>query len=120
MSPAPIYCNTCGAANSLESKACFACQQPLGANTGDEATDNPLLHARYQLLTQAGTGGFGAVYKAIDTQNAQCIVAVKQINLRGLSTQEVIEATDAFNREVVLLSDLEHPNLPRIHDHFTD
>ena len=48
------------------------------------------------------------------------IVAIKQITLRGLSTQEMIEATDGFYREVRLLSNLKHPNLPTIRDTFTD
>jgi len=75
---------------------------------------------RYRILAQVGTGGFGAVYKAEDTDSHDQVVAIKQINLRGLKPQEVVEATNAFNREVLLLSDLVHPNLPRIHDHFTN
>lgn len=79
-----------------------------------------LLHERYRLLTQVGTGGFGAVYRAEDTLQDGEIVAVKQINLQGLSAQQKIEATDGFYREVRLLSGLKHPNLPAIHDSFTD
>src|SRR2546425_1902469 len=48
------------------------------------------------------------------------IIAIKQVNLRGLSPQEIIEATDGFHREVLLLSTLAHVNLPRIYDSFTD
>ena len=32
----------------------------------------------------------------------------------------MIEATEAFNREMMLLSGLKHPNLPRIYSHFSD
>ena len=67
-----------------------------------------------------GKGGFGAVYQAEDVQRNDAPVAIKEINLGGLSSQEIIEATDTFNREVRLLSGLEHPNLPHIYDHFTD
>jgi WD40 repeat protein len=56
----------------------------------------------------------------VDTQDGGRIVAVKQINLRGLSAQEIIEATDGFNREVSLLSSLRHQSLPEIRDTFTD
>ena len=38
----------------------------------------------------------------------------------GLSPQELIEVTTVFEREALLLADLTHPNLPRIHDHFSE
>ena len=79
-----------------------------------------LLQRRYRVIEAVGTGGYGVVYKAEDTSYNDYLVAVKSINLAGLSTQEVIEATEAFNREVTLLSNLRHASLPLIHDHFTD
>lgn len=113
------FCATCGASNDSMLATCFACGQ-LRADEMREEVGVNVLQDRYRLLSQVGTGGFGVVYQAIDTQNEDRTVAVKQINLRGLSPQKVIEATDAFNREIQLLSPLRHPNLPRIYDHFTD
>lgn len=113
-----IYCLQCGAANDVNQVACFACDKPL-----TDIVDNEqpfLIHERYRVLSQLGTGGFGAVYRVADTHSNDAILALKQINLRGLSPQQVIEATDAFNREVVLLSSLKHSSLPRVNDHFTD
>lgn len=75
---------------------------------------------RYHLISVLGEGGFGKVYLAEDTFSGNSVVAIKSINLSGLSTTQMIEATDGFNREVRLLSNLAHPHLPRIHDHFTD
>ena len=113
-----IYCLQCGAANDVDQATCFACEQAL---TDSVENEQPfLIQERYRLLSQLGTGGFGAVYKVADTHSNDAILALKQINLRGLSSQQVIEATDAFNREVALLSSLKHPNLPRVYDHFTD
>ncbi len=117
MIPLSLYCPTCGAANAADSLVCFACKQSLSVVMSDNA---PLLQGRYRILTQVGKGGFGAVYRAEDTQKHNVIVAIKQINLRGLTPQETIEATDAFNREVSLLTNLDSPNLPHIHDNFTD
>lgn len=79
------------------------------------------LHAgRYRLLAKIGEGGFGTVYKASDQNSHGKLVAIKEINMTTLSTQEKIEVTDTFNREINLLSSLKHTNLPRIHDQFID
>ncbi len=112
------YCHVCGAANVAGNLVCSACGHALVG--GDGLEQARLLKNRYQILVQVGTGGFGAVYKALDTFASDSIVAIKQINLYGLTPQEMIEATDGFNREVRILSGLQHPSLPRIHDTFTD
>ena len=79
------------------------------------------LHAgRYRLLARIGEGGFGTVYKASDRDRHGKLVAIKEINMATLSTQEKIEVTDTFNREITFLSSLKHKNLPRIHDQFID
>jgi serine/threonine protein kinase len=116
------YCINCGAINKPEDEHCFACRATLLADDGivvDDKLQGHLLRQRYRLQSQVGAGGFSVVYKAEDTTTGED-VAVKAIGLRGLSPQEKIEATDAFNREVSLLSTLQHRNLPRILDHFTD
>lgn len=117
MASSHLYCPTCGAANPAESSICFACHSSLQSDV--EVEEGVLIHERYSLLDQVGRGGFGVVYKALDTQALE-IVAIKQINLRSLTPQETIEATDSYNREIALLSDLSHPGLPRIHDRFTE
>ena len=113
--PSQFYCNNCGAANQDRAERCFVCEAPLHAPVGE-----PLLKGRYRVLVLLGQGGFGAVYKVEDTRSGNRLLAMKEINLGALTAQEAIEATDAFNREVHLLSDLTHPNLPRIYDHFTE
>ncbi|HEV2579309.1 MAG TPA: serine/threonine-protein kinase, partial [Ktedonobacteraceae bacterium] len=79
-----------------------------------------LLENRYRIVGQIGEGGFGSVYKAEDTKDNNRQVAVKVISLGGLSAEQTIEATDAFNREVTALSDLHHASIPRLYEHFTD
>src|SRR5216683_1973165 len=117
-----MYCTVCGAANETGNNVCTVCEHPIEEDSG-KTEDESLLNGRYRILTQVGTGGFGAVYKARDTRAAgqgTAIIAIKQVNLRGLTPQEIIEATDGFHREVLLLSNLEHVNLPQIYDSFTD
>lgn len=111
------FCPQCGAANLPTETVCHACQHPLDAPM---TLPHSLLHDRYQVLDVVGSGGFGAVYRARDTQQHDCLVALKQITLTGLSPQEIIEATDGFNREAQILSTLSHPRLPRLLDRFND
>jgi len=79
-----------------------------------------LLQQRYRILAQVGTGGYSAVYKAEDTQLNDRLVAIKAVSLHGLKPHESIEVTETFNREILLLSDLTHPNLPRVYENFSD
>lgn len=119
-----MFCDHCGADNADTATACFACQRPLDTTPSqihpeDLLANNTMLKGRYRIMGRVGQGGFGSVYKAEDTQQRR-YVAVKEIDLSKLKPQEIIEATDAFNREVAALSQLQHPNLPVMHDHFTD
>jgi serine/threonine protein kinase len=132
-----VYCESCGAANTDDAIECFACHRSLlkdasvvAAETQESAIneeeeissllESQLAGQRYKIVARVGTGGFGAVYKAIDVENNQQPVAIKEIKLSGLKPQEMIEATDTFNREVQILAPLSHPNLPHVYAHFTD
>ncbi|GAC1394461.1 MAG: hypothetical protein NVS4B11_29580 [Ktedonobacteraceae bacterium] len=72
------------------------------------------------ILAQVGRGGFGAVYKAADTQFGNRHVAVKEMSQSSMNQQELLEATTSFKREALMLASLTHPNLPRIYEQFTD
>ncbi|OLB59563.1 MAG: hypothetical protein AUH94_09550 [Ktedonobacter sp. 13_2_20CM_2_54_8] len=141
MTAPTIFCNECGASNPLQATLCFACNnalQPFAASLLLQAQAAPtsaavptgkvrgplaqsfLLHSRYSIVGQIGIGGFGAVYQAKDTLFSHRLVAIKEMNQDGLSSQELAEATAAFEHEALLLTGLTHPNLPRIHDHFSE
>jgi serine/threonine protein kinase len=77
-----------------------------------------LFRNRYFIVNKIGTGGFGSVYKARDIQSGDRLVAIKEVRLQGLHTQAMLEATTTFHREVSVLSQLDHPNLPRVYEHF--
>src|SRR6266704_198633 len=123
-----VFCDTCGAANRAQAAFCSACGRPLhNAAMGTISrtltgllTQQHMLKQRYRILAQIGKGGFGAVYRAADTQFGSRVVAIKEMSQSGLSSQEITAATEAFKREALLLAGLTHPNLPSIYDHFTD
>lgn len=70
-----------------------------------------LINNRYRIAKLIGQGGFGAVYRAWDTNlNRPC--ALKE----NLDTSQ--EAQRQFEREARILAGLIHPHLPRVTDHF--
>jgi serine/threonine protein kinase len=79
-----------------------------------------LLKQRYRILARAGSGGYGQVYEAIDTEFMQRRVAIKEMIQRGLSARDLAEATEGFKREATILAALTHPNLPSIYDFFDE
>ena len=125
MSTSDVYCSSCGASNDLDASACFACGKLL-TETADE-NDSPttvlsrgtLLHNRYLLLNPVGEGGFATVYRAEDTLSHRT-VAIKSIGLAALNAQQMIDATDTYNRELLFGRALKHPHLPAFYDSFTD
>ncbi len=70
-----------------------------------------ILQARYQVNHLIAQGGFGAVYRGWDA-NLGKPVAIKE----NLDTSP--EAQRQFQQEARILSNLSHPNLPRVTDHF--
>jgi eukaryotic-like serine/threonine-protein kinase len=70
-----------------------------------------IINNRFRTVKLLGQGGYGAVYRAWDTVlNRHC--ALKE----NLETSP--EAQRQFIRETRILANLNHPNLPRVTDHF--
>jgi len=122
-----IYCTNCGTANSRQAKFCFGCGKTLqsgalsapGSLTG-LLVHNQELNRRYRIIKQVGKGGFGAVYMAADLPFGNRLVAIKEMSQSGLSQQDLVEATNAFTCEAMMLASLSHHNLPRIYEQFTE
>ena len=71
-----------------------------------------VLENRYRIVSLLGQGGMGAVYRAWDL-NLRVPVALKEnLDLSTVSREQ-------FEREALLLAQLNHPNLPRVTNHFT-
>ncbi len=104
MTAPATFCDECGASNPLQATQCFACNaalhlpasSPLFPNqaglTNTAISTNKvilapsyLLHSRYSIVRQIGTGGFGAVYQAKDTLFSHRLVAIKEMSQDGLT-----------------------------------
>ena len=115
---AALTCPACGTRNAIDAPFCSACYHPLTqAPVPEQLRPFTLFRNRYAVLEKVGEGGFGSVYKARDMQSNDRLVAIKEVCLTGLSSQAVSDAADAFQREVRLLSQLDHPNLPRLYEY---
>lgn len=79
------------------------------------------LHERYRIIGLIGSGGMGAVYLADDNRLDGRRCAIKETRLlAGLSDQAAQAIRDQFHREANILARLDHPNLPKVSDYFSD
>ena len=94
-------------------------QASSGPKTGALPSET-LLGGRYRIELPLGKGGMGAVYRAHD-ERLDIVCAIKQMSAALLQTDDERErARRAFHEEAKLLARLNHPNLPRVTDHFTE
>jgi serine/threonine protein kinase len=77
-----------------------------------------VLQNRYRIIRQIGGGGQALVYLAEDTDRGG-LRAIKELTPDpNASPQERQAAYDQFQREARILTELNHPNLARVWDHF--
>lgn len=76
-----------------------------------------VLRSRYRIVELVGQGGMGAVYRAEDLrlEGRQC--AIKEIQLE---TDFAAQSREQFHREASVLARLDHPNLPKVSDYFSE
>lgn len=140
MATSTITCPNCGVQMPAGDSSCFFCGHVLAKSaimptvpsartnqppTAPRPATNPppaqnLLKQRYHIRQAIGKGGMGAVYIAQDTLLGNRLVAVKEMSQSQLSTQELQGAVEAFKSEAYILAELQHPNLPSIHDYFEE
>jgi serine/threonine-protein kinase len=80
-----------------------------------------VLRDRYRILAAVGQGGMGAVYRAEDMRLEGRLCAIKEVQ-PDLGTDEpaLRQAQEQFHREASILARLDHPNLPKVSDYFTE
>jgi serine/threonine protein kinase len=78
-----------------------------------------ILRSRYKIVELVGQGGMGAVYRAEDLrlEGRQC--AVKEVQLET-EADFATQSREQFHREASVLARLDHPNLPKVSDYFSE
>ena len=79
------------------------------------------LHERYKIKEFISRGGMGSIYLADDLrlEGRQC--AIKEIRLDISLTEESLRQTrEQFEREATVLARMDHPNLPKVSDFFSE
>jgi len=93
-----------------------AAAEPIqGSATATFKTGTPF-GRRYHLIRPLGVGGMGAVYQAWDDELA-VVVAIKVIRPEAMADPAVARDLERrFKRELLLLRNVTHKNVVRIHD----
>lgn len=80
-----------------------------------------ILRERYKIRRIIGQGGMGSIYLADDLrlEGRQC--ALKEVEHESsLSGEMLNQAREQFLREATILARLDHPNLPKVSDFFSE
>ena len=80
-----------------------------------------VLRSRYKIRERIGQGGMGSIYLADDIRLKGRECALKEVEYdRALPDKIREEARDQFLREATVLARLDHPNLPKVSDFFSN
>jgi serine/threonine protein kinase len=80
-----------------------------------------VLRSRYRIRERIGQGGMGSIYLADDTRLKGRECALKEVEYdRALPENIREEAREQFLREATILARLDHPNLPKVSDFFSN
>jgi serine/threonine protein kinase len=80
-----------------------------------------ILRERYQIVELVGRGGMGATYRAEDLRLEGRFCALKEaMPDPDASPAELQQSREQFYQEASTLARLDHPNLPKVSDHFSE
>ena len=84
-------------------------------------TPETILRERYKIIELVGRGGMGATYRAEDLRLQGRFCAVKEaLPDPGSASDELAQSREQFYQEASTLARLDHPNLPKVSDYFSE
>ncbi len=92
----------------------------VGAQMAETLPVGSVLSDRYEIKKVIGQGGMGSVYLASDRRLTVKHWAVKEMLLDSSLPEEKNEIEKLFTDEAHLLAELDHPNLPKVVDFFSE
>jgi serine/threonine-protein kinase len=122
-----MVCPNCQHNNTPGAPFCTECGTRLPSSAATPATGQmtgtiprqTVLQDRYVIVEKLGQGGMGAVYRASDRRLSTVNWAIKEMSQSAITGPlERQQAREAFRHEAEMLAALNHPNLPRVTDHF--
>lgn len=136
----PITCSNCHQVNRDTARFCRGCGASLSgpgrtstpipspgssSSTASSQTGrlppNTLLAGRYLILQKIGQGGMAAVYQTRDVHLPGKFWAVKEMSDAAITDPaEKQRALSDFRREAQILASLDHPNIPKVIDSFSE
>ena len=101
---------------SIEKRA-----RQLGEDLPQPLKNGETLRDRYKIREQVGQGGTGSIYLADDMRLEGRLCALKEVeHNQALPTHVFEQAREQFFREASVLARLDHPNLPKVSDFFSE
>jgi serine/threonine protein kinase len=80
-----------------------------------------ILRERYKIVELVGRGGMGATYRAEDLRLKGRVCAVKEaLPDPDAVPEEMKQSREQFYQEASTLARLDHPNLPKVSDYFSE
>ncbi len=80
-----------------------------------------ILKERYKIRRIIGQGGMGSVYLTDDLRLEGRLCALKEVYHDPQISEEILKQTrEQFMREATVLARLDHPNLPKVSDFFSE
>jgi serine/threonine protein kinase len=80
-----------------------------------------ILQNRYRVVELIGLGGVGAVYLTEDLHLREKQFALKEVQYSPDADPEAQQQLrEQFHREAIALANLDHPNLPKVTDYFSE
>jgi serine/threonine protein kinase len=115
-----MQCPSCGATNKPGAHFCCNCRYafPTSSNTLRLTT---VLQGRYVVQRLIGVGGMSAVYQMANQRLGGKMLALKEMSDAAIvDPAERARAIAAFQQEAQLLARLDHPNIPKVSDYFSE